>query len=64
MSFIAVPCSSGTYLDTWVNYCMYCKKGTFQNAEAQITCLKCPFGKTTETDGSYNVEQCSGMYSV
>ena len=59
-----VPCAIGTYLDTRVNYCVFCKKGTYQNAEAQITCVDCPRGYTTENDGNYDVDQCSGRFTV
>ena len=51
-------------MDTRVNYCVFCKKGTYQNAEAQITCVDCPRGYTTENDGNYDVDQCSGRFTV
>lgn len=46
-------CRSGTYsvVNSTINGCVRCPRGTFSSAAGSTTCLACPQGKYTDADG-------------
>lgn len=62
-SVILVNCTAGTYYTTSETNkptCAPCGRGYYQPSEGQVTCLKCPTGKSTEDEMSKSSTQCIG----
>ncbi|XP_041478166.1 sushi, von Willebrand factor type A, EGF and pentraxin domain-containing protein 1-like [Lytechinus variegatus] len=53
-----VPCIVGTFFDNVTRICQACPRGTYQDSEAQSSCIPCEEGQWTEEDASTNHTQC------
>ena len=55
---LSVPCPSGYYKND--SGCELCPKGTYSNESSQASCVDCPTGDYTYSEGSVSVDQCYG----
>ncbi|XP_050541159.1 sushi, von Willebrand factor type A, EGF and pentraxin domain-containing protein 1 [Daktulosphaira vitifoliae] len=51
-------CVPGFYLNTTQNSCISCKKGTYQPATQQTSCLPCPPNMSTKTVSATSKSEC------
>lgn len=51
-------CSPGTFLNTSLNTCMPCKKGTYQSNAQQTSCIPCPPNTSTKGISSTSKSDC------
>ncbi|XP_013419527.1 uncharacterized protein LOC106180167 [Lingula anatina] len=71
--FLCAPCIPGTYRGqadiVKSGSCLKCTKGFYQPDMGQTSCLSCPVGNSTASEGATEVEQCKdacppGTYSA
>lgn len=59
---VLVGCSYGTYYDIQTKKCTLCPWGTYQDKEAQFSCIECPTWQPgSGQEGATTLEQCNGM---
>ncbi|KAK3593640.1 hypothetical protein CHS0354_025531 [Potamilus streckersoni] len=52
-------CSVGYFWDRVRRLCEWCEVGQYQDVIGQTSCKPCPNGKTTPTEGSSSIQQCT-----
>ncbi|XP_038060587.1 sushi, von Willebrand factor type A, EGF and pentraxin domain-containing protein 1-like [Patiria miniata] len=57
-SLYCTACSSGTWYNKLTGECDYCSRGSYQNQQAAQSCIECPPGTTTATEGAKNSSSC------
>ncbi|KAK6170352.1 hypothetical protein SNE40_018764 [Patella caerulea] len=56
-----LACTKGTYADHNVNKCLNCPVGEYQDELAQIQCIECKQGTSTEMEHSKHQDNCIGI---
>ncbi|XP_073992974.1 sushi, von Willebrand factor type A, EGF and pentraxin domain-containing protein uif isoform X1 [Rhodnius prolixus] len=51
-------CQPGSFLNTSLNSCIICKKGTYQPSSQQTSCLPCPPNTSTKGIGATSKSEC------
>ena len=54
-------CQPGQYSNNSISPCNLCPRGTYQPDSAATSCVSCPDGTSTATDGTTNSSQCIGQ---
>ncbi|XP_052778282.1 proprotein convertase subtilisin/kexin type 5-like [Mya arenaria] len=55
------PCERGHHWDSSVKICRPCPAGRYQDKPHQLSCDECPYGKTTEHEGSTTIYDCTDV---
>ncbi|XP_020610476.1 sushi, von Willebrand factor type A, EGF and pentraxin domain-containing protein 1-like isoform X1 [Orbicella faveolata] len=58
---LCVNCPIGYYLNISKNECQECRKGFYQDSEAQVECKSCPLGMSTVDKRSQNSSYCKAF---
>ncbi|XP_053313836.1 signal peptide, CUB and EGF-like domain-containing protein 3 [Spea bombifrons] len=54
-------CPPGTFYHGQMDQCQTCLQGTYQNKEAQLSCILCPGAEAMGPSGATNITTCTGL---
>ncbi|XP_022082655.1 sushi, von Willebrand factor type A, EGF and pentraxin domain-containing protein 1-like [Acanthaster planci] len=63
-AYVCAACTAGTMYNASTVECQLCPRGSYQEEQAQLTCIPCPPGTTTAAEGTKNATSCREICSA